>query len=158
MPVYFHSGAVQDIYVPPGGPPQGSPPPREIYSVLGEQGIRDLLRAHYRKLAQSKISFLFPSEEEPLMAAADKSADFFIQLMGGPPLFVQKHGPPRMRARHMPFEVTEDGRKEWLRCFQEALDEQSFPAEYREAFDDFLESFSAWMVNSRGPGMGEGYR
>ncbi len=92
------------------------------------------------------------------MAAADKSADFFIQLMGGPPLFVQKHGPPRMRARHMPFEVTEDGRKEWLRCFQEALDEQSFPAEYREAFDDFLESFSAWMVNSRGPGMGEGYR
>lgn len=92
------------------------------------------------------------------MAAADKSADFFIQLMGGPPLFVQKHGPPRMRARHMPFEVTESGRQEWLKCFQEALEEESFPAEHRQAFDAFLDSFSAWMVNSRGSDLGEGYR
>tara|TARA_B100001939_G_scaffold276002_1_gene244117 strand:- start:19263 stop:19715 length:453 start_codon:yes stop_codon:yes gene_type:complete len=149
---------VQDIFVPPGGPPQGSPPPREIYGVLGEQGIRDLLLAHYRKLARSTIAFLFPDEPEALEAAANKSADFFIQLMGGPPLFVQKHGPPRMRARHMPFEVTESGRKEWLRCFQEALDEQSFPAEYRAAFDEFLDSFSAWMVNSSSSDLGQGYR
>ncbi|MCB1169657.1 MAG: bacitracin resistance protein BacA [Leptospiraceae bacterium] len=149
---------MHDIYVPPGGPPQDAPPPREIYGILGEEGIRSLLRNHYRKLSHSSIAFLFPETEEGLKKAADKSADFFVQLLGGAPLFVQKHGPPRMRARHMPFEVTEDGRKEWLRCFAEALDEESFPEDYRAAFDRFLESFSAWMVNSAAPGPGQGYR
>lgn len=149
---------MQDIYVPPGGPPQDAPPPREIYGVLGEEGIRSLLRNHYNRLKTSSIRFLFPTEEEALMAAADRSADFFIQLLGGPPLFSQKHGPPRMRARHMPFEVTEEGRQEWLRCFQEALDDEGFPEDYRQAFDRFLNSFSSWMVNSASSGMGQGYR
>ncbi|MCB1164593.1 MAG: bacitracin resistance protein BacA [Leptospiraceae bacterium] len=143
-----------DIFVPPGGPPQGPPPPREVFQILGEQGIRDLLKAHYRHLANSEIALLFPSDPAGLEQAADRSADFFVQLLGGPPLFSQKHGPPRMRARHMPFRITEDGRRVWLGCFRTALDETDFPTEHRAAFEDFLDSFSSWMVNSLEPGPG----
>lgn len=144
---------MRDIYTPYGGPPQGSPPPREIYEEIGEEGIRKILSLHYKKLGQSPVKHLFPAGEKELEQAAQKSADFFIQLLGGPAMFSQKHGPPRMRARHMPFEITVDARNEWLKCFHEALDETGFPQQYREPFDEFLDSFSMWMVNSDRKGL-----
>lgn len=89
---------------------------------------------------------LFP---EDLEAASQKSADFFIQVMGGPPLYSQKHGPPRMRMRHMPFPISARARDIWLDCFTKALDELPFPADLRAEFEEFLNSFSAWMINTR---------
>lgn len=136
---------MEEQYTPPGGPPQGNPPSREILKTVGEEGIRRLLLLHYRNLESSPIRNLFPEDME---ASADKSADFFIQLLGGPPHYSQKYGPPRMRARHMPFVITPRARQIWLDCFRKALDELPFPAEYRGEFDKFLDDFSDWMVNT----------
>ncbi len=137
---------MEEMYVPPGGPPQGPPPSREILQTVGEPFIRDLLRAHYRRLGESPIRGMF---SEDLMEAADRSSDFFIQLLGGPPYFSQKYGPPRMRARHMPFPISEKARDIWLDCFRGALDELQFPEQFRAEFERFLVEFSAWMVNRR---------
>lgn len=136
----------RELFVPPGGPPQGPPPPREILTAIGEDGIRQLLIAHYQNLGASEIQNLFPKDLE---RAALKSADFFIQLLGGPPYYSQKYGPPRMRARHLPFPITPEAQETWLRCFRQALDDNGFPGEYREDFEAFLISFSSWMVNTR---------
>ncbi len=135
-----------DIYTPPGGPPQGQPLNREILPALGESEVRRLLQLHYKNLEASPIRGIF---SEDMVAAADKSADFFIQLMGGPPYFSQKYGPPRMRARHIPFPISEKSRQIWLDCFRRAMDDLPFSPEHRPEFEAFLESFSAWMVNRR---------
>ena len=135
---------MSELYVPQGGPPQGPPPSREILPRIGEEGVRALLRAHYRRLGSSEIAYLFTGD---LVEAADRSADFFIQVLGGPPHYSQKYGPPRMRARHMPFPIDGKARDIWLLCFREALDEVKFPPEFRAEFEKFLEEFSAWMVN-----------
>ena len=122
------------------------PLPRAILEEIGERGVRRLLRLHYRNLEASPLREMFPEDME---ASADRSADFFIQLLGGPPHYVTRHGPPRMRARHLPFRIDEAARVEWLRCFREALDALPFPEAHREAFEVFLDRFSAWMVNTR---------
>ncbi|MEQ9363794.1 MAG: hypothetical protein RIF32_06110, partial [Leptospirales bacterium] len=88
------------------------------------------------------------TEAAALEAAANRSADFFIQIMGGPAYYSRKHGPPRMRMRHLPFEIHGPARDLWLECFRDALDELPFPAEYRAEFEEFLASFSMWMVNA----------
>jgi len=137
---------MDDIYIPPGGPPQSAPPSREILTTVGEQYIRDLLQAHYKELETSPIRSMFPGD---LRESAERSADFFIQLLGGTPYFSQKYGPPRMRARHMPFAITEDARQIWLGCFRKALDSMEFPSRFREEFERFLVDFSAWMVNRK---------
>jgi len=131
---------MSEFYVPPGGPPQGAPPSREIFARLGEAGVRALLQAHYRKLSASEVSHLFTGD---MVEVADRSADFFIQVLGGPPLYSQKHGPPRMRARHIPFPIDGKARDVWLSCFRAALDEVEFPPEFRAEFEKFLEEFSA---------------
>lgn len=117
---------------------------------MGESNIYLMLRDFYRELGNSSIKHLFPQDLEK---ASEKSAAFFVFLLGGPPLYHEKYGPPMMRQRHLPFEISERERAVWLDCFKNVLNEAEvryqFPHEYKAEFFAFLESFSAWMVNSR---------
>jgi|SRR5579859_3009392 len=137
----------REIFVPPGGPPQ-SGPSREIYALMGEENIFRMMSDFYKELENSTIRGLFPPDIEE---ASKKSAKFFVQVLGGPPLYVIDHGPPRMRARHLPFEIDEEARQVWLGCFDKVLEgaetKYNFPAQHLQGFKDFLRGFSAWMVN-----------
>lgn len=123
-----------------------------IYRALGTEGLRNLLRAVYHKLGASSIAGLFPSDPVALQAAADKSSLFFVGICGGPPLYEQAHGSPKMRQRHAPFAITEEARLVWLRCWDEVLatapETLGFPEEHRAGFQDYLTKFSLWMVNT----------
>ncbi len=136
------------IYTPPGGPPQGPGPSPEIYRTMGEANIFRMMLDFYKELEKSEVRHLFPPDMEE---ASKKSAMFFVTLLGGPPLYLQKYGSPRMRARHLPFEIDEPARQVWLRCFDNVLEgseaKYNFPAQHLQGFKDFLKSFSAWMVN-----------
>lgn len=142
----------RDIYVPPEGPPRVSAPSPEIYAVMGEANIFTMLRDFYRELGQSTIRDMFPQDMD---AASEKSAAFFVGLLGGPPLYHQRYGSPMMRARHMPFSIDEPARQEWIACFNRILDEAptryGFPAEHMPGFRAFLDGFSRWMVNTAPP-------
>ncbi len=143
----------REIHTPDLGPPSNAGVSRELYDRMGAANITRMMHDVYENLADSSVSRLFPSDPAARRAAADRSADFFIFLMGGPPLYQQKHGPPRMRARHLPFEIDEPARQEWLRCFGDALEDAeakyAFPPEHMEGFVEFLVKFSGWMVNAR---------
>lgn len=149
------SQAERKIYVPPGGPPQVSPPSPEIYAHMGEENIFAMLADFYAELEKSSIRAMFPRN---MKKASEKSAAFFVGLVGGPPLYQQRYGPPMMRARHMPFIIDEAARQEWLRCFDVVLADAparyNFPAEHLPGFRAFLAGFSAWMVNTKEEGEG----
>ena len=136
------------IYTPPSGPPQGPGPNSAIYRIMGEANIFRMISDFYKELEQSEIRHLFPPNLEE---SSQKSAAFFVTILGGPPLYFEKYGPPRMRARHLPFEIDESARQVWLRCFEKVLEgadvKYQFPMEHMEGFKDFLKNFSAWMVN-----------
>jgi len=138
------------FYVPPGGPPQGAGPSKEIYAAMGRDNIFRMCGDFYAALEQSEIRWMF-SEDMP--AASRKIAAFLVGLLGGPPLYHELYGPPQMRARHMPFAIDEQARRVWLACFNKTLDnaetKYDFPAEHLPGFVRFLEDFSAWMVNRK---------
>jgi hemoglobin len=137
------------IHIPFGGPPQVPPPSREIYAHMGEANIFAMLEDFYMELGQSAIAEMFGKD---LLHASQKSAAFFVGLLGGPPLYQQMYGSPALRARHMPFIIDEMARVEWLRCFDKVLADAptryNFPAEHVEGFRHFLHVFSTWMVNT----------
>jgi hemoglobin len=115
-----------------------------------EQGIRDLLSRFYVSLDKSAIRDIFPAiDAKEMEAAAQVSADFFIQICGGPAYFNQNHGMPKMRQRHAPFTVTAEGRLHWLICFEEALQplESSVKEEDLQSFWNYLNVFSIMMIN-----------
>ena len=43
---------------------------------------------------------------------------------GGPPLYIEKKGHPRLRMRHMPFAIGPAERDQWMLCMRTAIDEQ----------------------------------
>ena len=136
------------VHLPEGGPPQMELPPPAILEALGEEGVFALLAAFYVRLEDTELRSWFP---EDMHEASEHSAAFFVQVMGGRPLFVERHGPPRMRLRHIPFEIDEHARRVWLDAFDATIDglieKGRFPGEHAEAFRAFLDGFSSWMVN-----------
>jgi hemoglobin len=145
------------VYVPKINPGQIAPPSREIYAAMGEENIFRMIRDFYAELERSSLRPLFPAD---MQAASEKSAAFFVGLLGGPPLYHQRHGNPMMRARHLPFVITPRAREEWLACFDRVLAEApqryQFPEQHLPGFRAFLRDFSAWMVNTEEEGAGAG--
>ena len=139
----------KQIYVPLSGPPRVAPPSPEIYAVMGQENIFAMLADFYAELEKSPIRMMFPSD---MKRASQKSAAFFVGLLGGPPIYQQIYGTPMLRARHLPFAIDETARREWLRCFNRVLDHAPdaycFPAQHLAGFRKFLEGFSEWMVNT----------
>lgn len=124
-------------------------PPREVYALMGRDAIHRLIHDFYRELEVSTIRPMFPAD---MQESAERSAAFFVQLLGGPQEYNERYGNPRMRARHLPFAITEEARQVWLGCFAHPLENASekygFPKEHLESFRRFLEGFSRWMVNT----------
>lgn len=138
---------VTDPYLPPQGPPQQGPD-LSLFGHMGREGIFAMLADVYAELEQSELRPMFP---EDMAAASRRSAAFFVQVMGGSPLYSELYGPPRMRQRHLPFAIDDQARQVWLGCFFRVLDQSEdrygMPFEKVPAFKRFLETFSAWMVN-----------
>ena len=141
------------IFVPQINPGQIASPSRAIYAAMGEANIFRMIRDFYAELERSSLRRLFPAD---MAAASEKSAAFFVGLLGGPPLYHQRYGNPMMRARHLPFAITPRAREEWLACFDRVLADApqryQFPEQHLPGFRAFLRDFSAWMVNTEGEG------
>lgn len=128
-------------------PPVQLPSP-EFYKQLGESGIRQLVSRQYDLLRQSAIKNLFAIDDEQFNLSKQHSADFMIQICGGPDYFNQHRGNPMMSKRHAPFKITPEGRVVWLTCYKQALSELHLPENLIESFWNYLHAFSAWMVNN----------
>ncbi|OQY92550.1 MAG: hypothetical protein B6D41_08230 [Chloroflexi bacterium UTCFX4] len=136
------------FFIPPVQPQQIVSPSRAIYTVMGQENITRMMEDFYVELEASSIRAMFPAD---MRAAAHKSATYFIGIMGGPPLYQQRYGNPMMRARHLPFPITQAARDEWLDCFERVLQDAparyQFPSEHLDGFREFLRGFSTWMIN-----------
>lgn len=131
-----------------GARPNQYMPDLELYQHLGEEGVRKMVSDHYDLLVQSSIKHLFPTNPVGLDAAKERSADFFVQRLGGPDYFNQHRGKPMLVRRHMPFKITPDARIVWLECYREVLLKLEAPEHLIVAFWKYLHDFSNWMVNT----------
>lgn len=133
---------------PMGTRPMVDLPGPALLDHLQEEGLRQLTSDHYDELLKSSIRHMFPSDEQGLALAKKHAADFFIQLCGGPDYFKQNRGQPMMVKRHAPFKITPSARIIWLECYRSVLTELDAPEDVVQSFWDYLNIFSAWMINT----------
>lgn len=132
----------------PGVRPSVTLPTKEMFVLLKEEGMRKMVSDHYDLLAQSEIKDLFPKNPIALEKAKEHSADFFIQICGGPMYFNKNRGKPMLNKRHLPHKITAEAREEWLNCYRVVLEKLNLPEEVLLSFWNYLDVFSKWMVNS----------
>ncbi len=135
-------------YFAPGTRPEVTIPAKALYEALQEEGVRKLVGDHYACLRTSSISHLFPENEEAFEMVTRHSADFFVQILGGPPYFNMNRGNPMLIKRHAPFAITPEARVVWLECYQKVLAKLTIDEKLIKAFWDYINVFSHWMINS----------
>lgn len=100
-----------------------------LYELMGkEEGIRKLVDHFYDEMsALPEARGVLEMHPKDLAGSRDKLFWFFVGWSGGPQLYVEKFGHPRLRARHMPFKIGKSERDQWLFCFQKALVKMNYP-------------------------------
>lgn len=111
-----------------------------LYELLGgATGLRSLVDRFYHHMAmRPEAADIRRMHPDDLSISAQKLFDFLSGWSGGPPLFVQKHGHPRLRARHLPFRIGKAERDQWMICMVLAIEdmglEDPLKSELIEAF------------------------
>jgi hemoglobin len=117
-----------------------------LYAALGESALRQVVAAFYRRVpSDDLLGPLYPPDD---WAGAEKRlADFLVFRFGGPPIYIQERGHPRLRARHMPFAISTRERDRWLELMAAAIAECQIPAEPAAAMTSFFADVADAMRN-----------
>ena len=92
--------------------------------IGGEAKVRELVSRFYDHMDELPETYgIRKLHAEDLSGSRQKLFDFLTGWMGGPQLYVEKHGHPMLRRRHLPFAIGESERDQWMHCMQLALDE-----------------------------------
>jgi hemoglobin len=92
--------------------------------IGGEAKIRELVDAFYRHMDElPEVYGIRKMHAEDLAGSRGKLFEFLSGWMGGPQLFVEKHGQPMLRMRHLHFSIGDAERDQWLMCMKLALAE-----------------------------------
>lgn len=100
-----------------------------LYELLGgdESGIENirlLVETFYDMMDSSeKATELRAIHAPDLTEAREKLFMFLTGWTGGPQLYIEQYGHPRLRARHMPFSIGETERDQWMFCMISAMHE-----------------------------------
>jgi hemoglobin len=117
-------------------------------SLGGEEGIRRLVDRFYDLMDESPEA----TDVRALHAASLKQSREKLRLYltgwtGGPPLYVERYGDPRLRARHLPFSIGERERDQWLWCMDQALAAHEMPETLRTHLKERIHALADHMRN-----------
>lgn len=124
------------------------PSPR-LYRTWGAENIRNMVRYHHGLLRKSAIGHLFPSDETMFTFATEKTADFFVEALGGDKAYTPVHGHPALRMRHFHITIDEKRREIWLMMYKKTINDLGMPSECIEEFWNWIEPLSIRMINRR---------
>jgi len=120
-----------------------------VYSVLGEAGFTRLVAAFYRRVATDDILRpMYPKDD--LAGAERRLRDFLIQRFGGPFVYSEQRGHPRLRMRHAPFAIDQRGRDRWVELMEASLAEAELPAQVLAPLREFFHASATFMINRGG--------
>ena len=117
-----------------------------LYELIGEERLANLIDRFYdRVFASEKIGPLFKTDKDLIRL---KQKMFLTQFLGGPQLYTEQFGHPRMRMRHMPHKINHEAKEEWLKCMKASIDESDLDDQLKEALYNCFPQIAQHMVNS----------
>ena len=119
------------------------------YEALGgEVAVRGLVDRFYDLMdAQPEAAGIRALHPPDLAGSRDKLYWFLVGWMGGPPLYVERFGHPRLRARHIRFPIGEAERDQWLWCMYRAMDELQIEGWVRDHLRQAFAQLADFMRN-----------
>jgi hemoglobin len=129
-----------------------TPPGPTPYERLGgDAGVRALVDRFYDLMdlepVYAGIRALHPAQ---LDGSRDKLYWFLSGWLGGPSLYIERFGHPRLRARHLPYAIGIAERDQWMACMMQAMEEQGVDPALAQRLAEAFFGTADWMRNKGG--------
>src|SRR5512143_91348 len=116
--------------------------------IGGDAAVRALVERFYDLMEmEPEYARLRAVHANSLASAREKLYLFLSGWLGGPPLYVARHGHPRLRARHLPFAIGTTERDQWLACMRRALADRGVPDDLSSQLMAAFFQTADWMRN-----------
>ena len=122
------------------------------FEKIGGDAVVAQLTARFYELMDTVPQFaeLRALHPEDLKGSRDKLYMFLSGWFGGPDLFVEKFGHPRLRARHMPFEIGTKERDQGVACMVLAMEDVGIEESIRAKLLENFFNTADFMRNKHG--------
>ena len=125
--------------------------PSLLDRIGGDVVLRRIVEHFYAQMDSLPEAATIRAMHAPdLSEAREKLFDFLSGWLGGPQRYVEKHGHPRLRARHLPFAIATDEALAWMTCMRSALEAHVPDPELRDALEMGLTRLAGHMRNREG--------
>ncbi len=105
-------------------------------TIGGEAGVRELVDRFYDYMdSLPEAAEVRALHARSLRASREKLFLFLSGWLGGPDLYIQKYGHPRLRRRHLPFPIGSRERDQWMLCMRRALADMPIDDELRQRLE-----------------------
>jgi len=116
--------------------------------IGGEFAVRELVERFYGYMDATPeargIRAMHPAD---LAGSKAKLFKFLSGWLGGPDLYWEEFGHPRLRMRHFPFSIGAKERDQWLLCMDKALDDMPMAPALRESLARAFAQTANHMIN-----------
>ena len=92
------------------------------YEELGGDGAVRLLVETFYDIVEAESTVLRAMLPKDTSTSRQKLYEFLSGWLGGPPLYMERRGHPRLRMRHIPFDIGSFEAEEWMRCMVKAIE------------------------------------
>ena len=114
----------------------------------GEARVRALVDRFYDLMdLEPNYQALRAAHGPTLDTARDKLYWFLSGWLGGPNLYIEQFGHPRLRARHMPFSIGIQERDQWVACMAQAMNELKVDPDLANRLNQSFLQTADWMRN-----------
>jgi hemoglobin len=120
-----------------------------LYEAIGGDATVRALAARFYELMDTlpEAARCRAVHPQSLTGSEAKFYDYLTGYLGGPPVYVEKHGHPRLRSRHFGAAIGPVERDEWLLCFRRAMDETIASPALRDIIWPPIERLTHHMQN-----------
>ena len=116
--------------------------------IGGQEKLRELVDRFYDLMElEPEFAAIRAMHPTPTDSSRDKLYWFLSGWTGGPSLYIERFGHPRLRARHLPFAIGVAERDQWLRCMDMAMQEVNLPVPLQEGLKQAFFQTADWMRN-----------
>jgi len=119
--------------------------------IGGDARLRELVDRFYDLMdLEPEFVGIRAMHPTPLDGSRDKLYWFLSGWTGGPSMYIERFGHPRLRARHLPYAIASGERDQWLRCMALAMQDVDVDESLQERLMHAFYQTADWMRNKAG--------
>ena len=118
--------------------------------IGGEAGVRKLVHRFYELMDELPEAYQVRKLHPDSLAGSEQNLfEYLSGWFGGPTMYTDKKGHPRMRQRHAPYAVTLEAKDEWMLCMKQSLAETVADEPFRTQLQANFQALADHMVNTQ---------